>query len=113
MNPRGLPVENVSIQILNFLNRANRSQGPGLTAPSKESSRIEFDQVRIAVDRAPVQEVELPIDGAVVRGTRTDALDAAVVELNWHGQAVFITGRPSALEAIALRTATPADVDHL
>ncbi|SEB32424.1 hypothetical protein SAMN04489729_0266 [Amycolatopsis lurida] len=53
------------------------------------------------------------IDGEGVRGTRLDALDAAVVELAWHGQAVFVTGWPDALQTLTLRAATPADVAHL
>ncbi|KFU81855.1 hypothetical protein [Amycolatopsis lurida] len=60
-----------------------------------------------------VQEVEVLIDGEGVRGTRLDALDAAVVELAWHGQAVFVTGWPDALQTLTLRAATPADVAHL
>ncbi|MEU3764813.1 hypothetical protein AB0E55_07080 [Amycolatopsis keratiniphila] len=113
MNPRGLPVEDATIQLVNFLSRVGRPLERELTAPSRASSRTVFDQVRVAVNGATVQDVEVAIDDERVRGTRTDALDAAVVELAWHGQVVFVTGWPDAMQILALRTATPSDAAHL
>lgn len=112
LDPRGLPVENAEIQLLNFLSRT-RERDPGRAVPTRESSAADSDAVRVAVGEATPVPVNVMIDQNQLSGTRVDALGVAVIEVGWGECTVFVTGTPDHLGTLELRTTTTAHVDHL
>ncbi|MFI6100762.1 hypothetical protein ACIA8G_34870 [Lentzea sp. NPDC051213] len=112
LDPRGLPVENTEIQLLNFLART-REREPGSAVPTRESFAADHDMVRTAVGEAVAVPVNIMIDQNPLSGTRIDALGVAVIEVNWGECTVYLTGTPDHLGTLELHTTTTADVDHL
>jgi hypothetical protein len=124
LNPRGLPVENAAIQLHNFLRRAETQSHPELyrhhsnqgtppPAPDADVSASRYAHIQASVAQALSTETDIAIGDTMHRARRIDALNCAVIEAQWNGQTVFITGWPDTMGAPSLRSAIPTDVDHL
>jgi hypothetical protein len=113
LSPRGLPIENETIQISNFLNRAKIIANPERYGPGRQPDRREhldrYQAVQQAVDNALSETVTVPCDGALLMGSRIAALGCSVVRLAWDDSIIWCTGQPEIIARLALRTATSDD----
>jgi hypothetical protein len=113
LSPRGLPLENETMQISNFLNRARIIAHPERYGPSRHPDRREHldrhQAVQQAVDHALSETVTVPCDGVLLTGSRITALGYCVVRLTWDYGMIWCTGQPEIIARLALRTATSDD----
>ncbi|MGK4593199.1 hypothetical protein [Amycolatopsis sp. w19] len=112
LDPRGRPIENVEIQLHNFLART-APRDHGAPAPTRADLDAKTERVRTALADATATPVTITINNLPVAGTRTDALGTTVIETLWNSYSVLITSTPDHLGTVELHTATPADVAHL
>jgi hypothetical protein len=110
-------VENTVTQIVYYLDRADVVAHPDKYRPD-QPGRVETpgkaflnaNNLFEPLEGAVVTSVEVSVDGVLVPGTRTDVDSCSVLQLSWGRETVFCTGLPTAIDALALRTATPADL---
>lgn len=73
-----------------------------------------WHEVRTEYDRLDRRaSVSVLIDGVPVAGARTDVPVCTGVELPWGGCTVYCVGRPSAIDALELRTGTGEDFERI
>ncbi|AXB44494.1 hypothetical protein [Amycolatopsis albispora] len=104
LDPHGLPGENASIQLVNFLAPTRRHP---------QTAHADYIDIRSAVQQTEPYSVDVAVNGTCHTATRIDVLALSVVELAWEDRTVFATGQPSLVDRLTLRSAHVADLTHL
>jgi hypothetical protein len=113
LSPRGLPLENDTIQISKFLQRADIIANPERYAsghhPDRRDHLDRYQAAQQAVHDALPETVTVPCDGVPRTGSRITALGCCVARLTWDDTTMWCTGQPEIVARLALRTATLDD----
>jgi len=108
----GLPVEDLASAVVNFQLNADGGTAPVLsgsaTEPWIDRQRDSITATRGQVAATPITAATLTVDDTAVTGTRVDVDGCAAVEIRWHLQTVFCTGRPETFDYLSLTMVSAA-----
>jgi hypothetical protein len=108
----GLPVEDLASAVVNFQLNADGGTAPVLsgsaTEPWIDRQRDSITATRGQVAAIPITAATLTVDDTAVTGTRVDVDGCAAVEIRWHLQTVFCTGRPETFDYLSLTMVSAA-----
>lgn len=108
----GLPVEDLASAVVNFQLNADGGTAPVLsgsaTEPWIDRQRDSITATRGQVAAIPITAATLTVDDTAVTGTRVDVDGCAAIEIRWHLQTVFCTGRPETFDYLSLTMVSAA-----